>query len=346
MDDLVGQQLGNYRIVRRLGQGAFAEVYLGRHVLLNTKVAIKILHAKLTNDELEGFLTEARILSLLAHPHIVRVLDFAVKDGSPFLVMEYAPHGTLRQRHPDTSPVPLDTIASYVKQVASALQYAHDEKLIYRDVKPENMLVGKHHEILLSDFGFVTVSQSSRAENIQDIAGTMAYMAPEQIQARPSRASDQYALGIVIYEWLCGERPFDGTLEEIAAKHMLVAPPSMHERNPMLSPAVEMIVVRALEKDPSRRFASVQEFAKAFEQACMLGLGAVGWREFFRRKKPSRAKIVSSEIVDSQVSKPDTGSSAFMHRPELSFVGGGSGNFGHVSGFYSTNKSYSVQSYT
>jgi eukaryotic-like serine/threonine-protein kinase len=239
MADLVGQQLGNYRLVRLLGKGGFAEVYLGRHVLLETQAAIKVLHTKLTNDELEGFLTEARILRRLEHPHIVRVLDFAVEDGSPFLVMEYAPNGTLRQRHPQSAPIPLDTMVSYVKQVASALQYAHDTRLIHRDVKPENMLVGKHLEVLLSDFGFVTISQSSRAENVQDIAGTMAYMAPEQILAHPSRASDQYALGIVIYEWLCGQRPFDGTLEEIAAKHLSLAPPSLRERIPTLSLSVE-----------------------------------------------------------------------------------------------------------
>jgi eukaryotic-like serine/threonine-protein kinase len=151
MADLVGQQLGNYHLVRLLGKGAFAEVYLGRHVLLETQAAIKVLHTKLTNDELEGFLTEARILRRLEHSHIVRVLDFAVEDGSPFLVMEYAPYGTLRQRHPQSAPIPLDTIVSYVKQVVSALQYAHDARLIHRDVKPENMLVGKRHEVLLSD---------------------------------------------------------------------------------------------------------------------------------------------------------------------------------------------------
>ncbi len=227
MANLVGQQLGNYRIVRLLGQGAFAEVYLGRHVLLETQAAIKVLHTKLTNDELDGFLTEARILRRLEHPHIVRVLDFAVEDGSPFLVMEYAPNGTVGQRHPKGTPVPLDTIISYVKQVASALQYAHDTKLIHRDVKPDNMLVGKHHEVLLSDFGFVTISH---------LAGTMAYMALEQIQARPLRASDQYALGIVLYEWLCGQLPFHGTLEETAAKHISIAPPSLREHLKRIHP--------------------------------------------------------------------------------------------------------------
>src|SRR5712691_5346821 len=121
MTDRVGQQLGNYRVVRLLGKGGFAEVYLGRHILLETQAAIKVLHTKLTSDEREGFLTEARILRRLEHPHIVRVLDFAVEDGSPFLVMEYALNGTLRQRHPNSTPIPLDTIVAYVKQVASAL---------------------------------------------------------------------------------------------------------------------------------------------------------------------------------------------------------------------------------
>ncbi|HXX78105.1 MAG TPA: serine/threonine-protein kinase, partial [Ktedonobacteraceae bacterium] len=348
MANLVGQQLGNYRIVRLLGQGAFADVYLAKHLHLNTKVAIKVLHTKLTRDERDGFLTEARILSLLAHPHIVRVLDYAVEDGSPYLVMEYALYGTLRQRHPDSSPLPLDTVISYVTQVASALQYAHDEKLIHRDVKPENLLVGKDHKILLSDFGFVTVSLSSRTEKVQDIAGTMAYMAPEQIQAHPSRASDQYALGIVIYEWLCGKRPFDGTLEEIAAKHMTVAPPSLHERNSMLSPIVEMVVMRALEKDPSKRFASIREFAAAFEQACTLGLSAVGWREFFRRGKPSRAKVGNPDMPEPNVSTSSVMPffsnevySAFMNQPVLGVVGG-SGKFGLAGGF-SANSDFSIQ---
>jgi serine/threonine protein kinase len=359
MADLVGQQLGNYRIVRLLGKGGFAEVYLGRHVLLETQAAIKVLHTKLTNDELEGFLTEARILRRLEHPLIVRVLDFAVEDGSPFLVMEYAPNGTLRQRHPQSAPIPLDTIVSYVKQVASALQYAHDARLIHRDVKPENMLVGKHHEVLLSDFGFVTISQSSRAETVQDIAGTMAYMAPEQIQAHPSRASDQYALGIVTYEWLCGQRPFDGTLKEIAGKHMSIAPPSLLERMDTLSPEVETVVMRALEKEPSNRFASVQEFAEAFERACMLGPEAAKGRESHRQKRPSKAKRANPEIAEPKaptptvIPQPNLGFT-FSNRPEIGvasdaigILGGGqvtAGMFGPASGV-PVIKSFSSQYY-
>src|SRR6266852_4590937 len=162
MADWVGQQFGNYRLVRILGEGAFAEVYLGEHIYLSTQAAIKVLHTQLTSDDTEKFRTEARTIAHLVHPHIVRVLEFGVEGKTPFLVMDYAPHGTLRQRHPKGTRLPLDTIISYVTQVADALQYAHQEKLIHRDIKPENMLLGRKNEVLLSDFGIAIMVQTSR----------------------------------------------------------------------------------------------------------------------------------------------------------------------------------------
>ena len=130
MADRIGQKLGNYRLVRLLGQGGFAEVYLGEHQRLKTQAAIKVLHTQLTEENVEGFLKEARFLASLEHPHIVRVLDFDVREGTPFLVMSYAPNGTLRRLHPKGTRLPLTAIVSYVKQIADALLYAHDEKLI------------------------------------------------------------------------------------------------------------------------------------------------------------------------------------------------------------------------
>ena len=182
MADRVGQQLGNYQLTRLLGEGGFAEVYLGEHIHLGSQAAIKVLHSQLSSDDTDGFRKEARTIVRLIHPNIVRVLEFGIEGKTPFLVMDFAPNGTLRQRHPKGTMLPLETIVSYVKQVADALQYAHDEKLIHRDIKPENMLVGRRNEILLSDFGIAIVAQSSRYQNTQDMAGTIAYMAPEQIQ--------------------------------------------------------------------------------------------------------------------------------------------------------------------
>jgi len=227
--DRIGQRLGNYQLIRLLGEGGFAEVYLGEHLHLKTQAAVKLLHTRLSNDDIESFRREAQVIAQLIHPHIVRVLDFGVEGNAPYLVMDFAPYGTLRNRHPKGTRVPLYYVTAYVRQVADALYYAHSQRLIHRDIKPENMLVGRNNEILLSDFGIALASQSSSYQSTQDVAGTIAYMAPEQIQAHPRPASDQYSLGIVVYEWLSGNRPFQGTYTEIAVKHTMVPPPPLRE---------------------------------------------------------------------------------------------------------------------
>ena len=160
----------------------------------------------------------------LEHPHIVQILDFGVEGKIPYFVMDYAPNGTLRQRYPKGTRLQMASIIQYVEQVAEALQYAHSRKLIHRDIKPENMLIGSNEEILLSDFGIAVLAQSSHDQAMQKAVGTISYMAPEQIQGKPQLASDQYALGIVVYEWLCGERPFRGSFTEIASQHIFTAP--------------------------------------------------------------------------------------------------------------------------
>ncbi len=269
MTDRVGQQLGNYHLIRLLGHGGFADVYLGEHIHLNTLAAIKVLDAHLAGDEITQFRNEARTIARLEHPHIVRVLDFGVEDRTPFLVMSYAPNGTLRQHHPKGTRLSPGEVLPYVKQVADALQYAHNEKLIHRDVKPENMLLDRNNEILLSDFGLAMATYSSSYESPRDVSGTIAYMAPEQTRGKPRPASDQYALGIVVYEWLCGTRPFQGSYQEVAIQHVLNPPQSLHELQASISPALEAVVLKALAKDPHERFACVRDFASAFEQACL-----------------------------------------------------------------------------
>jgi serine/threonine protein kinase/tetratricopeptide (TPR) repeat protein len=270
MVDRVGQQFGNYRLVVLLGQGGFAEVYLGQHVRLELQAAIKVLHTHLTSQQAEHFQGEAQTITKLTHPSIVRVFDYDVQDGVPFLVMDYAPNGSLRHRYPMGSVVPLDQIVSSVKQVAAALQYAHERKVIHRDVKPENMLVGRQQEVLLSDFGLATLAHSSASLTTQEVIGTLPYMAPEQIEGHPHAASDQYALGIVVYEWLCGSRPFKGLVTEVMVQHLSTPPPPLRERVSTVPPEVEQVVLRALAKEPKARFASVAAFAEALERASQL----------------------------------------------------------------------------
>ncbi len=267
--DRVGQRFGNYRLSRLIGQGGFAEVYLGEHIYLDTQTAIKVLHTQLAGQDVEQFRQEARTIAHLEHPHIVRLLDFGVEGTTPYLIMSYAPNGTMRERYPKGTRLPLEQVVFYVKQIAQALQYAHDRKIIHRDIKPENMLFGPEDQVVLSDFGIALVSQSSRYQQPNDMAGTIAYMAPEQIAAHPRPASDQYSLGIVIYEWLCGERPFHGSFTEIAVKQQLVAPASLCEKIPGLSSDVEQVVMTALAKDPKGRFGSMRALANALEQASL-----------------------------------------------------------------------------
>jgi serine/threonine protein kinase len=270
MVNLVGQQLGQYRLTRLLGRGGFADVYLGEQIYLGSQAAIKVLSAPLAPEARSSFLAEARTLVRLTHPRIIRLLDYGVQEQTPFLVMEYAPGGTLRQRHPKGESLPLSIVVGYVQQVAEALQYAHNERLIHRDVKPDNLLLGRHGEILLSDFGIALLAHSSRSQRTEQVVGTVSYMAPEQIQGHPCQASDQYALGVIAYEWLSGIRPFSGSFVEIAAGHCLAKPPPLEAARLGIPNAVALTVSRALAKDPRQRFASVLAFARALERAARL----------------------------------------------------------------------------
>ena len=267
----IGDQLGNYRLLRLLGRGAFAEAYLGEHLYLKSQAALKVLHTSLEEEDIEQFLLEGQTLARLRHPNIVRVLEFFVDQGAPVLVMDYAPSGTIRQRHPRGSILSLETTVNYIKQIASALQYAHNLNIIHRDVKPENMLLGSNQNVMLSDFGIALLTPSPELLSTQDMSGTIPYMAPEQIRGKPSFASDQYSLGIVAYEWLCGVRPFDGPYWQVATQQITAPPPSLREKDPSLPEAVEKVVQRALAKDPQRRYVSVQLFARALEQASQQG---------------------------------------------------------------------------
>ncbi len=268
MADRIGQLWGNYRLVRSLGRGGFAEVYLGEHIYLQSQAALKLLFTSPKDKNVERFRTEAKILVGLRHPHIVRMLEFTVgKQEMPVLIMDYAPGGTARQRHAKGSRVPLATTIAYVKQVAAALQYAHDRNIIHRDVKPDNILFDSDGQILLSDFGLALLVPSLELLSTQEGAGTYLYTPPEQLDGKPTFTSDQYTLGIVTYEWLSGVTPFTGNLWALGYQHREVPPPSLRASCPWLPTAVEEVLFIALAKDPQQRFRSVQAFANAFEIA-------------------------------------------------------------------------------
>jgi WD40 repeat protein len=270
-DHRASLRVGNYKLIRLLGKGGFAEVYLGQHVHLNTLAAIKLLlKTQLGAAEIEKFRREARIVAALRHPHIVSVLDFGAEpDEPPYLVLDYAPNGSLRQRHPPGSVLSPTKALHYLRQVGEALDFAHNRGIIHRDIKPDNMLLGQRGEVLLSDFGIATVAASSSLDlrTAPYMEGTLPYMAPEQMQNKPQRASDQYALAIVAYEWLCGRRPFDGMLPEIVAGQLNTPPPPPRSLNPAIPAELETVILKALSKHPAQRYPSVRDFVLHCEQA-------------------------------------------------------------------------------
>lgn len=298
MDSLIGQQWGNYHLIQHLGSGGFAQVYLGEHRRLGMKAAIKILQTHLAGNEISAFQREARIIANLKHAHIVRVFDFDLYNGTPYLVLDYASQGSLRQKHPFGTKLPLPLINSYATQVASALEYAHDCRLIHRDVKPENLLLGDQGQVLLTDFGIAAIAHTTGSLAGQSSLGTLAYMAPEQIQGRPRAASDQYALAIVIYQWVCGTLPFQGATTEIIAQHLAAAPPPLSKYAPDCPPEVERVILKALAKDPKARFENIRAFATAFEQACEPISSS--------KKMFSLAVQASSAIVSTAANLPGT----------------------------------------
>ena len=265
-----GQYIGGCRVLRLIGQGNSSEVYLGEHPGLNHPVAVKLLHAWTGEREVQRFLTQAAMLSKLDHPHIIHIYDFGLTDDDvPYLVVSYAPYGTLRQRYPRGTRLQFGEVVNYVQQIADALQYVHEHQLVHRDVKPQNMLLGANNEIVLNDFGTATVSYSL-VPNAVDFEGTVLYAAPEQLEGRSLRGSDQYALAVMTHELLSGSWPFIGSFEEVARKHLFEQPPTLREKGIEVPLLAEEALQRALSKEPLERFACIQDFANVLQEILLM----------------------------------------------------------------------------
>ena len=266
--EYIGKSIGNYRLLRLIGEGTFGAVYLAEHFDDHTHVAVKLLHSPLSSrDDWHAFLNEARTVRL-HHPYIVPILDFGLtRDDLPYLVMAYAGAGTLRDRYPEGSRLSSETIDISVQQLASALQYAHDHHIIHRDVKPENMLVSNDGTVQLSDFGIAKISEHAGLSTMYKVAGTSAYTAPEQSEGKPCPASDQYALAVVVYEWFTGQLPFQGDPLAVTWQHRTDVPPSLRSICPEVSPQVEQVISRALAKALQDRFPTITHFAEALHTA-------------------------------------------------------------------------------
>ena len=250
--------------MREVGRGAFGVVYQAEQVYPGTQVAIKVL-LDAAPEEREALLEEARKIAAWHHPHITLVLGFSEYQGFPYLVLQYAPYGTLKDRYPPGRAFPFDAILSHVHQIAEGLQYAHERQTLHLDLKPANVLLDEQQRALISDFGISVILQPNKTHlTVRKFMGTPAYAAPEQFdeergQATP--ASDQYALATMVYQWLTGRLPFEGgSFMALATQKVLKDPQPLGTGAP---PAVEQVVMKALAKDPRARFPSVRAFAEA-----------------------------------------------------------------------------------
>ncbi len=264
--DLTGRQLGNYRILRRLGRGGMADVYLAEQVSLQRSVALKVLREDLALDStyVRRFELEARAAAALEHENIVRIYEVGYDQGLYYIAQEYIQGCNLREYMVRFGPPPLEMAVSILRQVALALHRAALKGIVHRDIKPENILITKEGRVKVADFGLARFAEAGASLNLTQTGttlGTPLYMSPEQIEGRKvDHRSDIYSLGVTAYHMLAGVPPFRGdNALSVAVQHVKAQPERLENLLPDLPPALCRIVHRMLEKDPTQRYASAAE---------------------------------------------------------------------------------------
>jgi eukaryotic-like serine/threonine-protein kinase len=254
---------GRYRIVRKLGSGGMANVYLAEDEDLGRRVAIKILNDRYANDDLfiERFRREAKSAAALSHPNIVSVYDRGEAEGTYYIAMEVIEGRSLKELIMTRGPLPIPQALAYSHEILEALRFAHRHGIIHRDIKPHNILIGERLKV--TDFGIARAGASQMTE-AGSIMGTAQYLSPEQARGAPVTASsDLYSVGIVLYEMLTGKVPFTGdSAIEIAMKHLNEAPKPPSKIRPEIPEELDQVVLRALSKNPEDRYQTAEEFSE------------------------------------------------------------------------------------
>ncbi len=267
----IGTIVGGYQILDIVGQGGMATVYRAHQLSMDRDVALKVLprHLLRQANSLERFKQEANIIARLEHRAIVPVHDYGEHDGLPYIVMRYMDGGSVAELLLHGPLLPQRAL-HIVEQIALALDYAHQKGVLHRDLKPSNILLDASGDAYITDFGIARIlGENAPSLTTSGVVGTPSYMSPEQAQGHDlDGRSDIYALGVVLFEMLTGQRPFEGeTPYSVAVKHVTEAPPSACKLNPNLPPSVECVLYKALEKDRERRYPTAAELAQALRQA-------------------------------------------------------------------------------
>lgn len=268
-----GQKINNrYEIIKTIGEGGMANVYLANDTILDRKVAIKVLRGDLSNDEkfIRRFQREALSVSNLSHPNIVEVYDVGEEDGQYYIVMEYIEGKTLKQLLKKRETLSLPEVIDIMLQLTDGLAHAHESYIIHRDIKPQNIMILDNGLVKITDFGIAMALNATQLTQTNSVMGSVHYLPPEQANGKSATVkSDIYSLGILMYELITGSVPFKGdNAVEIALKHMKEKIPSIRKQNPTIPQSVENIVIKATAKNPRNRYDSVKEMHDDLE-ICM-----------------------------------------------------------------------------
>lgn len=270
-DELIGKVIKGYEILRQIGQGGMATVYLANQQSMNRQVALKVLPKHLMGDDtyLQRFEREVKIVSTLEHRNIVPVYDYGELEGQPYIVMRYMSGGSIDDllQH---GALDVDVIGDIITQIAPALDYAHSKNVLHRDLKPSNVLLDDDGGAFITDFGIARIlGEQGTAITTQGVVGTPSYMSPEQAQAHPMDGrSDVYSLGVMLFEMATGRRPFESdTPYSIAVMQVTKPPPSPRKLYPTLTAAMESVILKSLKKNPDDRYPSAISMAEALKLA-------------------------------------------------------------------------------
>jgi eukaryotic-like serine/threonine-protein kinase len=287
LDEVIADR---YELEELVGTGGMSSVYKARDRLLERNVALKVLHPHYSDDAeyVERFRREARSVAQLSHPHIVTVIDRGEDGGQQFIVFEFIDGENLKQLIGRIGPLPVRRAVELALEIADALAFAHDHDLVHRDVKPQNVLLTPDGDAKVTDFGIArSLDVEQGVTQTGTVLGTSNYLSPEQASGKPvTPATDVYSLGVVLFELLTGEVPFPGeNFVAVAMKHINEPPPDLTEKRPDVPLRLVAAVERALEKDPSRRFQSMGEFASELQQ-CLAEMASADEERTFIATSP------------------------------------------------------------
>ena len=299
--DLVGKTLGDYKLIEEIGEGGMATVYKAYQNSLQRDVAIKVLYYQ-EDTSLARFEREARAVASLRHRNILIVYEYGEEGGSPFIVMEYVEGGTLEDRLND-GPMDWRQVIELTIPIAEALYYAHSHGIIHRDIKPSNILMPQEDWPVLADFGLVkNTDDQTGLTQTGTFMGTPSYIAPEQARdAKLDFRADMYSLGVIMFEMITGQLPFDyESPNKILLAHVTEQPPAPRDLNPKCPPVLEQVILKTLKKSADERYATMQELVDVLKS--ILAMPAASIEESLREQPPHRDALKSEPSVEAKPS--------------------------------------------